>query len=324
MAETTVRLGLIGAGRWGRAYIRTIAEMADVTLARLASRNPESAALVGPGCAISEDWQEVAGAPDLDGVIIATPHALHGEMTRAAIAAGRPALVEKPLTMDTAEARGVLDLAARRSASVVVDHVHLFHPAYRALKARVAELGPVRTIRSAGGDWRPDDGRGSVLWDWGPHDVAMCLDLLGRSPDSVTATRKERRHTPEGVGETLALHLEFPGGAVADIEIGTLMLHKTRYFAANCDRYQLVYDDQRAAPLVVQPRLEDACVAMQLKEKVAVAPDRPLTCAVADFAAAIRAGSRDLASLRLGVDVVAVLEECQRLLGRDPRSAGAD
>ena len=40
--EASLRLGLIGAGRWGRAYIRTLKSMAGVELARLCSANPES------------------------------------------------------------------------------------------------------------------------------------------------------------------------------------------------------------------------------------------------------------------------------------------
>ena len=51
-----VNLGLIGAGPWGSNYIKTIARLDGVCLSRLASRNPESPALAGTGCQISEDW----------------------------------------------------------------------------------------------------------------------------------------------------------------------------------------------------------------------------------------------------------------------------
>ena len=54
-----LRLGLIGAGPWGRNYIRTLKGLDGVRLSRLASRNPDSAGLVGPDCTISEDWRDV-------------------------------------------------------------------------------------------------------------------------------------------------------------------------------------------------------------------------------------------------------------------------
>ena len=75
-----LRFGLIGAGRWGRNIIRTLAEMRDVVLARLASGNPGSAALVPTCCPVERDWRKVAAAEDIDGLIIAAPAACHAEI----------------------------------------------------------------------------------------------------------------------------------------------------------------------------------------------------------------------------------------------------
>src|SRR5229473_890850 len=104
---TPVRLGLIGAGRWGRNYLRTIAATPGVRLARLASRNPDSVRLAPADCAVTPDWRDLLDRNALDGVIIATPAALHAEMALAAMDAGLPVLVEKPLTMDIAQARAL-------------------------------------------------------------------------------------------------------------------------------------------------------------------------------------------------------------------------
>ena len=91
-----LNLGLIGAGSWGRNYIRTLAGLEGVDLVRLCSRNPESAKLAGPDCEISPDWRQLIEAGDLDGVIIAAPPALQSEMMLAAIGRGLPVLAEKP------------------------------------------------------------------------------------------------------------------------------------------------------------------------------------------------------------------------------------
>ena len=72
-SSKNLNLGLIGAGPWGHNYIRTIDGLDGITLACLASRNPESARLVGPGCKIHQDWREMIKTNDLNGVIIATP-----------------------------------------------------------------------------------------------------------------------------------------------------------------------------------------------------------------------------------------------------------
>ena len=140
MALAAVRLGLVGAGRWGRSFLLTVPTVAGARLSRIASGNPETRGLVPRGCVVVPDWREVACARDLDGVIIATPPRLHAEMARAALAAGLAVLVEKPLTMDSGEARGLLGLASELGGLVLVDHTHLFHPGYGVLKERAREL----------------------------------------------------------------------------------------------------------------------------------------------------------------------------------------
>ena len=146
-----VRLGLIGAGHWGRVYIRTLAAVEGVRLSRVASRNPGTAQLVPAGCAVDLEWRKILDHRQIDGVIVASPPAMHAEMIRAAVEAGLPVLVEKPLTLDLAAARAVRSTVERHGGFVMVGHTHLFHPAYRKLKelapgADVAELEPGDTL----------------------------------------------------------------------------------------------------------------------------------------------------------------------------------
>ena len=301
MSKAPLELGLIGAGRWGRIYIRTLRTLGGVRLARVASSNPETPGLVG--CPVTPDWRQLAEDGSLDGVIVATPPALHAEMTRAAVARGLPVLVEKPLTMDEDEARALTSFVRDEGGLVIVDHVHLFHPAYRALKERAAGLGPIRSIRSAGGGPGPSRDDAPVLWDWGSHDVAMCLDLLGAVPEGARARRLEQRRE----GEIVSLRLDFPGGARADVEVGNIMEQKTRRLSVATDRGTHVYDGLAAAPLVFRRDGEP-------DEAIGVAATPALDCAIMAFADAIRDGSRDLISLRLGLDTVTVLARCQRHL----------
>lgn len=307
LRDRPLALGLIGAGRWGRNYIHTLAAIDGIRLARLASRNAESRGLVGADCAVGPDWRALIAAGDLDGVIIATPPALHAEMVRAAVAAGLPALVEKPLTLDGAEAAALADDVAARRGLVMVEHTHLFHPAFRALKRHLPEIAPVTAIRARAGAWGPFRDHTPVLWDWGSHDVALCLDVMGRKPESATAGHLESRATDEGRGEIVRLRLAFAGGLSAEIEVGNILQARSRRFEVVGERGALVYDDVAADKLVhTGPAAAPRAVPVEATP--------PLTCAVAEFARAIRSGSRDLASLRLGVDVVAVLAQCARSL----------
>ncbi|MGE5505865.1 MAG: Gfo/Idh/MocA family protein [Actinomycetota bacterium] len=289
-----LRLGLVGVGRWGRIYIRTLGQLApDIHLARVASRNPETAALVPAGCVVSADWQDLVAAGDLDGIIVASPPETHVDIALAAVAAGLPVLVEKPLCLDSDEAGRLFAAAQDAGALVMVEHTHLFSPAFRRLKQLVPTLGGPRAVEGRAGNLI---GRLSapILWDWGAHDVALCLDLLGALPDRIDAALVDRPALPDGGhGETFRLTLGF-GSIEATVTCGTLAA-KTRRFTVACPDGTLVYDDLAADKLTLDGRA------------VPVAGDLPLTTAVREFAAKVRSGSHDLASLQLGMRVVTVL-----------------
>jgi predicted dehydrogenase len=294
-----LRLGLAGAGKWGRNFIRTIAGIGELRLARIASRNPQTPELAPPGCRVVEDWRDLMDASAVDGVIVATPPASHAEIARAAILAGIPVLIEKPLALSSADARAIRDLAIERKVLALVDHTHLFSPAFRALKALAARHGGVREIHSEAGNhgpYRPDV---SVLWDWGPHDVAMCLDLMQEAPASAACTVRDRSPRDGGVAETVSIALSFPSGVPAQILLSNTT-DKTRRFRVRCADAELVYDDLSPHRLLVDGT------------PVALGADLPLTVAVREFAGAIAAGDWDRSSLDLGVGVVEVLEGCAR------------
>lgn len=304
-----LRLGLIGAGRWGRAYIRTIQGLNGLRLARVASRNPATAGLVGPACVVSTDWHEVAAAGDLDGVIVATPPGLHAVMTMTAVSAGNPVLVEKPLTMSVAEAERLRELVNRVDGLVVVDHTQLFSSVYQALREVAPSLGRVRAMHSSSGGrgpFRPDV---PVLWDWGAHDVAMCIDLLGAIPVEVSAAVEERRETTNGWGEAIRLDLRFDDEVRAELRLSNLLASGRREFRIELEGGSLSYSDQLSPRVVRRPR-------GGTEEFIDVSDELPLTRAVRYFAAAVAEGSRDRRGLDLGVSVVAVLARCESSVAR--------
>ena len=309
MAGNGIRLGLIGAGRWGRNYIKTIAEINGLRLARLASRNPESRSLVDEECTVSSDWKEVSEARDIDGVIVATPPALHAEMTESAVAGGRPVLVEKPLTLDLGRARALRRFVAERHGFVMVEHTLLFHPACRKLKELAPDLGPVRAIGAELGQRGPHRKDTPVLWDWGAHAVAFCLDLMGVPPEAAAAECLERRMAEDGRQENYLLRLIFSGDVSADIRVGNKM-DRRRRFAVHFDTAVLVYDDLVAAKLTRHPPTADFADPEGTGEAIGVPRTPPLEVAVREFGQAIAGKSSDLASLDLGVAVVSVLADC--------------
>lgn len=320
MSEPLLRLGLIGAGPWGRNYIRTIAEMPGLTLSRLCSRNPESRAMAGAACECTEDWRAIISPGDIDGLIIATPPALHAEIAEAAMGAGIPPLIEKPLTLDLKSALRLARRAEEAGIPAMVNHIHLFHPAYRRLKQEAAALGPLLAIRSEGGNrgpFRPDT---PPLWDYGPHDMALCLDLLQGEPETIEAKRERSGETEEGYGEVVAIWMAFAGGVRAHIRSGNLMDRKRRWLGVYFEKEVLVFDDLAKDKLRRHPGFTvsgngEPPVPEDAGTPVPVADTPPLAAALGAFAAAIRGENPPEAGLDLAVKVIRTLEACTASLG---------
>ena len=297
MALSQVRLGLIGAGQWGRAYIRTIDQIPPVRLSWLCSSNPENRNLVPKHCQITEDWHSLVGSKDLDGVIIATPPALHAQMLLASLQAGLPAMVEKPMTVKLEEAIEIRDVALSTGVPVLVDHTHLFQPAYRRLKDMARELGPVKAVRSIGGQWVRARHGVSPLWDFGPHDVALSIDLMQTAPKAAKVTERQETSVEGGPGEIVSLDLEFLDGVVSSITVGNAIPEKRRLFAAQFDEETLLVDDLAEMKLTRYSGLRvhdlDHRSPEQLLKKhpavhIPTEDTLPLTQAVEEFAQGIR------------------------------------
>ena len=315
MRHKEVRLGLIGAGPWGRNYIKTVRDLEGVSLTRLASRNPEASQWVDENCKITTDWKIVASADDLDGVIVATPPHLHVEMSQTVLDAGLPVLVEKPLTLNLEDAKKLLEFAEIMRGLVVVDHIHLFHPGWKKLKEYGSTLGKIRKISTSAGAWGPFRPDVPVLWDWGAHDVAMCLDLLSASPAQVSAQKLESRLVKDVYGESLLLQLEFGSGAQAVIKLNNLLDKKVRVFSVFYEEGVLVFDDRATHKLVRYQPYEESIGPNDPGEPLNIPLDMPLNCVVRDFADAVRKKSYDTQSLQLAVEVTTVLSRAQAELG---------
>lgn len=312
-----MRLGLVGAGRWGKRYIATIAQLQDVHLAHLVSSNPESAALVPGGCRLSPDWRAATADPTLDGIILATPPSTHTEMALAAIANGTPVLIEKPMTLSVEEANSLVDQSNRAGVLVMVGHTHLYGAAFRELKSRSAALGELIQIRSSGGSWGPFRSDTPVLWDWGPHDVAMCLELFSAMPARVESKRVAFEKTSAGTGEAIEITLYFEPGGQAQVRLSNLEQRKQRYLEAKFSGGVLIYDDLASKKLVFRSHQD------VMEQEIPLDGSLPLANEVREFCRLIGSRARADHSLDLGFKVVQVLAACQsRLDSADARANG--
>lgn len=231
----TVRIGVTGTGGLGTHVLReldgvdgaAIAALADVSHESL-SRAAETFGVADDHC--YDDHVAMLDAEGLDGVVIATPHALHYEQTVAALERGVDTLCEKPLCIDLDRARDLVRRSDEADATLMVGYQRHLMPAYRrARDEREIQTGDPQFITAEvtqdwianqSGNWRsnPDLSGGGQLYDTGSHLLDVVLWTTNLVPVSVNAQMlfadDERR-----VDKQAALDIQFDNGAVATVAV---------------------------------------------------------------------------------------------------------
>lgn len=174
----SLRIGLIGCGRWGRLILRDLlalgAEVAVTCQSDETAAYARAAGARAAGTALPDPAQ-------VDAYIIATPAATHAAVLETVIGAGKPIFVEKPMTTDAASARRLAALAPDR---LFVMDKWRHHPGVEAMRREVAagSLGRVSAIRASRWQWSSPHRDVTPLWVLTPHDLAITLHVLGRLP----------------------------------------------------------------------------------------------------------------------------------------------
>jgi predicted dehydrogenase len=270
-------------------------------------------------CRITSNWSDLVNSSDVDGIIIATPPSSHAEILMAAIEVKKSALIEKPVVKSREEVERIHAALKNQRSIILVDHIHLYHPAFRALQSEALKLGPVRSINSSAGNYGPYRPDVSVLWDWAPHDLAMCLTLVPGAAYPLRLIRLDARVVAGALAERLALRVELSGSIIADVRLSTLD-PRHRWFAVAFESCSLVYRDSGTEKLVRLPRGVE--VDAGGGSPIAVDDDLPLTRVVLEFVHAIRVGDDSLTSIELGLSVVNLIAEIESLL--ESRGSVAD
>ncbi len=244
---SSVRLGLIGAGAWGRNYLRTAAaDGLHVSCVCRATAAPVDGFAEIP---VTDDLGQLFRS--CDAVVVATPPASHESAVMRAIDAGKPVLLEKPAALSATSVDRMLSAADAHGVPLLVGHIHLFHPRFSLLRDRVRRRsGPAKVLSTAGnrGPFRDYPS----LWDWGPHDVSMCLSLFDRAPDDVEAVRHDDG-TGNGVVDILTLGF---ADSRAVLRFGNGMGAKVRRFEVLRGGDELVYDDSPGSIDMSPPPLQ--------------------------------------------------------------------
>ncbi len=141
-----LKVGVVGAGTWGRNHVRTVANLAEAELAAVCDTDAKVRDRVArqyPAILVTSDIGALLNA--VDAVVVASPAATHAAIARQAVEAGKPVLVEKPFALSVKDAEAVAKAGASRGVPVLAGHLLVYHPAVERLRDMVqkGELGKV-------------------------------------------------------------------------------------------------------------------------------------------------------------------------------------
>lgn len=165
-----MKILLIGNGAWGKNYIKCLNIIPNINLEVATKENWKS--LVDNGC---------------DGVIIATQPQHHIEIAKYVLDKHIPVMIEKPLALSLSDS---LELK-KYNTPILVNHIHLFSNTYQEIKNKV-NINNIQSITSVGQGFNQARDYND-LWDYGPHDVSMILDLVNEFPKNIKCTKLKER-----------------------------------------------------------------------------------------------------------------------------------
>jgi predicted dehydrogenase len=323
-------IGVIGCGHWGVNHIRNFRAAEGSAVVRCADPIGVCRVRAGklfPGLPCDADHRAVLDDPSVDAVVIAAPTALHYNLARQALDAGKHVLCEKPLTTVGAEARDLVRRAAAGGRTLMVGHVFMFNSGVRYMRDAVQQgtLGRIFCLRAARTNLGPVRSDVNAAWDLATHDISIFNHLLGRRPMAVSATGSA--YLQPKVQDVVFLTLDYGEGVLAAITASWLDPRKVRQISLVGSEKMITWDDMALSGSIrvydrriVQDPVYDSFEQFRLltHEGDVTIPrlpgGEPLAAEAACFLAACRGGHLDRCTGIDGAEVVEVLEAVDRSL----------
>lgn len=244
MASSPLRVGLIGYGFAGQTFhAPVLSAVPGLELAAVASSQPDKVRADWPGVAVEPDSAALLARNDIDLVVIAAPNAQHHPLARAALEAGRHVVVDKPFTLDAAQARDLAALATQQGRLLSVYQNRRFDADFLTLRELLAsgQLGRPVYVEShfdrfrpqVRERWREQAVPGAGLWvDLGAHLLDQAVQLFGR-PDTLQLDTAALRDGAQ-VEDYFHAVLRYQTGPHAPLRV---VLHATTLAAHAAPRY---------------------------------------------------------------------------------------
>jgi predicted dehydrogenase len=241
----TLRVGVIGYGYWGPNIVRNLHGQKNAEAVMVCDKSSAALGRVRkayPAIETALDPLDVLRSPEVDAVAIITPVWTHYELAKMALEYGKHVFIEKPFTSNSAQGEELLELAARKKLTIMVDHTFLFTGAVRKIKeltdsGALGDLYYYDSLRVNLGLFQHDV---SVIWDLAPHDLSIMDYIIQAEPEAIVATGEKHLN---GVEDVAFLTIYFPRNVIAHINVNWLSPVKIRTTLIGGQKKMVVWND---------------------------------------------------------------------------------
>jgi predicted dehydrogenase len=330
-----LNIGIIGYGYWGPNLVRNFSAQAGCKVKCVADGRSERLAIVNkmyPGIDTVLTADELINDTSIDAVVIATPVFTHFDLAKKALLNGKHVLLEKPMAASVSEAEQLIEIAAKKGLTLMVDHTFLYTGAVQKIKELVdsGSIGVLEyfdSVRINLGLFQPDV---NVLWDLAPHDISILTYLVKDMPYSINATGIS--HTKNAIENIAYMTVNYQSDFIAHFNCSWTSPVKIRQTLIGGDLKMVVYNDLEPSEKV---RIYDTGYSHKTNEELnlirvdyrsgdvfipKLVAKEALYSVAEDFIDSIVKVREPLANGGLGLDVVKILEASQKSI----KSGGAE
>lgn len=252
-----INLAMVGLGWWGRKMTDVVqGKSAVIRITRAVDPDLDAARPFAEarGVPVTADLEDALRDPAVQAVVLATPHALHGEQIERAATAGKHVFCEKPLALHRAEAERSVALCRQAGVVLGMGHERRFEPpiAEMIAAADAGRLGRLLQIEANfshdkflsldPGNWRLDPAHAPAggMTATGIHLTDLAIRLMGPARE-VAVTCEQLVSTLRG-GDTMSAHVRFRNGGSASISASLGYPFISRFAAYGSDGWIEVRD----------------------------------------------------------------------------------
>lgn len=241
--QQPVKVAMIGLGWWGRKMTAVLHKARqEIEIVCAAEPNPAGAEFAKTnGFKLYASDREALAHPGVEAVILATPHSIHEEQIRRAVAARKHIFCEKPLALTRKGAEAAINACKKRKLVLGMGHERRWEPPVADMLA-VARSGQLGRIQQVEGNFSHDKFTTLDAKNWrlnkkeapaggmtatGIHLTDLATALLGPAKDLRVSCERLSSKIPQG--DTLSVHIRFKGGGTAYVSASLAMPFISRF-----------------------------------------------------------------------------------------------